>query len=30
MLQGIMSQETEMEIESQYVDSYGQSELGFV
>ena len=29
MLQGIMSQETEMEIESQYVDSHGQSELGF-
>lgn len=29
MLQGIMSQETEMEIASQYVDSHGQSELGF-
>jgi len=29
MLQGIMNQETEMEIESQYVDSHGQSELGF-
>jgi TnpA family transposase len=29
MLQGIMDQETKMEIESQYVDSHGQSELGF-
>lgn len=29
MLQGIMSQETDMEIESQYVDSHGKSELGF-
>lgn len=29
MLQGIISQETEMEIASQYVDSHGQSELGF-
>ncbi len=29
MLQGIMDQETAMEIESQYVDSHGQSELGF-
>ena len=29
MLQGIMDQETQMEIESQYVDSHGQSELGF-
>lgn len=29
MLQGIMSQETGMEIESQYVDSHGKSELGF-
>ena len=29
MLQGIMSQETEMDIVSQYVDSHGQSELGF-
>jgi TnpA family transposase len=29
MLQGIMDQETEMDIESQYVDSHGQSELGF-
>jgi TnpA family transposase len=27
MLQGIMDQETEMEIESQYVDSHGQIEL---
>jgi TnpA family transposase len=30
MLQGIISQETDMEIESQYVDSHGKSELGFV
>lgn len=29
MLQGIISQETDMEIESQYVDSHGKSELGF-
>ena len=29
MLQGIMSQETDMDIESQYVDSLGKSELGF-
>jgi len=29
MIQGITSQETEMDIESQYVDSHGQSELGF-
>lgn len=29
MLQGILSQETDMEIESQYVDSHGKSELGF-
>lgn len=29
MLQGIVSQETDMVIESQYVDSHGKSELGF-
>ncbi|WP_157698261.1 Tn3 family transposase [Legionella clemsonensis] len=29
MLQGIINQETDMEIESQYVDSHGKSELGF-
>ena len=29
MLQGIMSQETDMNIDSQYVDSHGKSELGF-
>ncbi len=29
MLQGILNQETDMEIESQYVDSHGKSELGF-
>lgn len=29
MLQGIVSQETDMEIEYQYVDSHGKSELGF-
>lgn len=29
MLQGIMSQETDMQIDSQYVDSHGKSELGF-
>ncbi|MHC0449744.1 MAG: Tn3 family transposase [Candidatus Lariskella arthropodorum] len=29
MLQGIMDQETNMDIESQYVDSHGKSELGF-
>ncbi len=29
MLQGITSQETDMDIESQYVDSHGKSELGF-
>lgn len=29
MLQGIIDQDTDMEIESQYVDSHGKSELGF-
>jgi TnpA family transposase len=29
MLQGIINQETDMDIESQYVDSNGKSELGF-
>lgn len=29
MLQGIIDQDTNMEIESQYVDSHGKSELGF-
>jgi TnpA family transposase len=29
MLQGIVSQETDMDIEYQYVDSHGKSELGF-
>lgn len=29
MLQGIVSQETDMEISMQYVDSHGKSELGF-
>jgi TnpA family transposase len=29
MLQGITDQDTDMEIESQYVDSHGKSELGF-
>ena len=30
MLQGIINQKTDMDIESQYVDSHGKSELGFV
>lgn len=29
MLQGIISQDTDMKIEAQYVDSHGKSELGF-
>lgn len=29
MLQGVINQETDMDIESQYVDSHGKSELGF-
>ena len=29
MLQGIVNQKTDMDIESQYVDSHGKSELGF-
>jgi TnpA family transposase len=29
MLQGIINQETDMDVESQYVDSHGKSELGF-
>jgi TnpA family transposase len=29
MLQGVISQETDMDIEYQYVDSHGKSELGF-
>tara|TARA_Y100000588_G_C14269376_1_gene931579 strand:- start:764 stop:3691 length:2928 start_codon:yes stop_codon:yes gene_type:complete len=29
MLQGILNQDTDMDIESQYVDSHGKSELGF-
>ncbi|MBA4319780.1 MAG: Tn3 family transposase, partial [Flavobacterium sp.] len=29
MLQGIINQETDMDIKSQYVDSHGKSELGF-
>lgn len=29
MLQGVLDQETDMEIRSQYVDSHGASELGF-
>jgi TnpA family transposase len=30
MLQGVISQDTDMSIESQYVDSHGKSEVGFV
>ena len=29
MLQGVISHKTEMNIESQYVDSHGKSEIGF-